>query len=212
MVILDEILEDGIVTNYEIISLQSTIKAYLDSVNTSPITLSTQILNGIIKGISFDNMISESEIRNLRQWLYDNIYLEGHFPFDKLLRTMEDVVEDSVITENELNYVKEVINGLLDPVEEMREAINSVENKVICLSGNFEYGEKSDVERYILKKGGSVVSGVSKKIDYLIIGNLECQAYSNGTYGTKVKKAIELNEKGLNIKIIKESDLFGNKS
>ena len=41
-----------------------------------------------------------------------------------------------------------------------------------------------------------------------MIGNCECQAYSNGTYGTKVKKAIEFNEKGCHIKIIKESDFF----
>ena len=32
--------------------------------------------------------------------------------------------------------------------------------------------------------------------------------YSNGTYGTKVKKAMEYNDKGCNIQIIKESDLL----
>ena len=36
----------------------------------------------------------------------------------------------------------------------------------------------------------------------------KCQAYSNGTYGTKVKKAIEYNEKGCNIQIVKEKDFF----
>ena len=43
-----------------------------------------------------------------------------------------------------------------------------------------------------------------------MIGDCECQAYSNGTYGTKVKKAIEYNEKGANIQIIKEFDFFTN--
>ena len=47
-----------------------------------------------------------------------------------------------------------------------------------------------------------------KTTDILMIGNCECQAYSNGTYGTKVKKAIEYNEKGCHIKIIQESDFF----
>ena len=51
-------------------------------------------------------------------------------------------------------------------------------------------------------------SSVKKTTDILMIGDFECQAYSNGTYGTKVKKAIEYNEKGCNITIIKESDFF----
>ena len=45
-------------------------------------------------------------------------------------------------------------------------------------------------------------------MDILIIWSNECQTYSNGTYGPKVKKAMEMIEKGSSIKIIKESDFF----
>jgi hypothetical protein len=41
-----------------------------------------------------------------------------------------------------------------------------------------------------------------------MVGKNECQAYSNGTYGTKVKKAMEYNEKGCHIEILKESDFL----
>ena len=49
---------------------------------------------------------------------------------------------------------------------------------------------------------------VTKKTDILIVGDFECQSYSNGSYGTKVKKAMEYNDKGLNIQIIKEKDFY----
>lgn len=205
---INNILIDNVVTNEEIIELQSTIQLYLDNVNTSAVTLSTQILNGIIKGIIADNEITEQEIKNLRQWLYDNIYLRGHYPFDQLLTTIENVLSDNTITKEELELINNLINSLLNPVEKMKSEINSIENQVVCLSGNFQYGQKSDVEEYIVRRGGTVVSGVSKKINVLIIGNNECQAYSNGTYGTKVKRTMELNEKGCKIKILKESDFF----
>lgn len=208
--VIDDIVLDDIFTNEEILELQLMIQNYLDNVKTSPITLSTQILNGMIKGIVADNEITDEEIRNLRQWLYENIYLVGHYPFDQLLSTIEKVLNDAIITADELNEIKEVINCLLNPVEKIKTEINSVENKVVCLSGNFAYGQKSDVEQYIVQRGGTVVSGVNKKVDILIIGNNECQAYSNGTYGTKVKKAMEMIEKGINIKILKESDFFTN--
>ncbi|MBQ8429350.1 MAG: hypothetical protein IJX30_04575 [Clostridia bacterium] len=210
LLMLDVIIVDGVVTIEEIIKLQSVIKSYLDIVSTSTITLATQILDGILKGILIDEKITEEECKNLRQWLYDNIYLAEHYPFDETIKVLDDVLEDSIITQEELDYITTRINQILNPVESLREQVNSVEGKHVCLSGNFAYGQKSDVEKEIVLKGGVIDSAVKKTTDILMIGNCECQAYANGTYGTKVKKAMEYNQKGCNIKIIKEADFFGN--
>ena len=184
---------------------------YIKEVSTNPVTLATQILDGILKGITVDGEISDDECKNLRQWLYDNIYLSDHFPFNKALETVDKVLEDSVLTQDEAEYLSSVIKDMLDPVESLKSDIYSVEGKHVCLSGNFAFeGQKPAVEKYIIERGGFVDSSVKKSTDYLVIGACECQAYSNGTYGTKVKKAIEYNEKGCNIQIIKETDFFAN--
>lgn len=206
--VLDKIIADGTITIEEIVELQGVVKAYLDVVSTSPITLATQILDGILRGITVDGQITESECKNLRQWLYDNIYLSDHFPFNKAMEVLDKVLEDSIITKEEAEYITHMINEMLNPVDCLKKEINSVDGKHVCLSGNFAYGQKSDVEKFIVSKGGIIDSSVKKSTDILMIGNCECQAYSNGTYGTKVKKAIEYNEKGSHIKIIKESDFF----
>ena len=206
--VLDKIILDGVITIEEIVELQGVVKAYLDVVSTSPITLATQILDGILRGITIDGEITESECKNLRQWLYDNIYLSDHFPFNKAMEVLDKVLEDSIITKEEAEYITHMINEMLNPVDCLKEEINSVDGKHVCLSGNFAYGQKSDVEKFIISKGGIIDTSVKKTTDILMIGNCECQAYSNGTYGTKVKKAIEFNEKGCHIKIIKEFDFF----
>ena len=206
--VMDKIIDDGVITVEEIVELQGVVKAYLDVVSTSPITLATQILDGILKGITVDGEITEIECKNLRQWLYDNIYLSDHFPFNKAMEILDKVLEDSIITKEEVEYITTMINEMLNPVDCLKEEINSVDGKHVCLSGNFAYGQKSDVEKFIVSKGGNIDTSVKKTTDILMIGNCECQAYSNGTYGTKVKKAIEYNEKGSHIKIIKESDFF----
>jgi DNA polymerase-3 subunit epsilon len=206
--VIDSIAADGKITIDEIIELQSTVKSFLDVVSTAPVTLATQILDGIMKGITVDGEISENECKSLRQWLYDNIYLSGHFPFDKILRTVEDVLADSRVTDEESAYLSSIINELLNPVDVLKTQINTVDGKHICISGNFAYGQKSDVEKYIIERGGFIDSSVKKNTDIILIGDCECQAYSNGTYGTKVKKAMEYNEKGCNIQIMKESDFF----
>ena len=185
---IDSILEDGVVTVDEIITLQCSVRKYLDLVSTSPVTLATQILDGILKGITVDGEVSEAECKNLRQWLYDNIYLADHFPFNKTIELIDKVLEDSVITKEESEFITAAIGEMLNPVEVLRTQVNSVEGKTVCLSGNFAYGSKADVEAYIVNHGGTIDKSVKKSTSILLIGDCECQAYSNGTYGTKVKK------------------------
>ncbi|TAH59195.1 MAG: hypothetical protein EWM50_08080, partial [Gottschalkiaceae bacterium] len=98
---INRILDDGVVTNNEILQLQATIKNYLNIITSSPITLATQILGGIMKGIVIDGKVTEDECKNLRQWLYDNIYLSGHYPFDKLIKILEEVLLDGIVTQQE---------------------------------------------------------------------------------------------------------------
>lgn len=205
---IDDILDDGIITVDEMVTLQGAVKSYLDIVSTSHVTMATQILDGILKGITVDGEISEAECKSLRQWLYDNIYLSDHYPFDKTIQVLDKILEDSIVTKEESEYMTSVINEMLNPVETLKVQVNSVDGKYVCLSGNFAYGKKSKVEEYIVARGGIIDSSLKKTTDILMIGANECQAYSNGTYGTKVKKAIEYNKKGCNIEIIKEDDFF----
>lgn len=206
--VIDEILADNIVTSEEISKLKDVVKKYIDVVNTSVITLSTQILNGIIKGMLTDDEISEAECRALNNWLYQNSYLAGHYPYDKLFDTIGQILEDNVLTLEEATLIKQTINALLDPVESLSEKVFSLKDKNICLSGNFAYGTKAKVEEYILSQGGRIDSTVKKSTHMLIVGSHECDSYSNGTYGTKVKKALEYNGKGSLIQIAKEVDII----
>lgn len=206
--VIDSITADRKINLDEIVELHSTVKSFLDIVSTAPVTLATQILDGILKGIIIDGKISEEECKCLRQWLYDNIYLSGHFPFDKVLETVETILADSQVTQEESAYLSMIIGELLDPVDTLKAQVNVIGGKHLCLSGNFAHGQKSDVEKYITEHGGLIDSSVKKSTDILIIGDCECQAYAFGTYGTKVKKAMEYNEHGCNIQIMKEMDLF----
>ena len=206
--IIDEIIADNIITSNEIDKLKNTIKQYLDVLSTSVITLSTQILNGIIKGIITDDEITGEECEQLRDWLYKNNYLSGHFPYDKLFSVLEKVLEDNILSKEEAYEIKDIINGLLDPVETLSKTVHSLKDKNICLSGNFSYGQKEFVEQYIIEQGGRIDKSIKKTTDILIVGDSGSDAYSNCNYGTKVKKAIEYNDKGSKIQIAKESDII----
>lgn len=205
---IDEILLDGVITLEEATQLRDVVAAYIDTVSNSMVTLSTQVLDGILKGISADGEVSEKECKMLQQWLYDCSYLSNHYPFDKITKLLEDVLADSIVTKEESEFLQKTIDELLNPVETTKVKIYGVEGKQVCLSGNFAFGKKAEVEAFIVEKGGTVTGTITRKTDMLIIGEYECQSYSNMHYGTKVKKAMEYNTNGCNIQIVKEKDFF----
>ena len=80
--------------------------------------------------------------------------------------------------------------------------------KIFVLSGDFTSGSKKEVEAKIAEKGGICKSGVTKKTDYLIVGGAGSDNWKFGNYGAKVSKALEMQENGHPIVILKESDLM----
>jgi hypothetical protein len=75
---------------------------------------------------------------------------------------------------------------------------------VCCLTGDFKAGPKSIIEEKIKGQGGKCVSSMSAKVDVLIVGELGSEAWAFGNYGTKVQKALELQQAGSSTIIVRE--------
>ena len=205
---IDEITSDGVITSDELHGLHGIMTKYFQTLSSSEITIATQVLAGILKGIASDKEVTFDECNELRKWLYKNEYLRGHFPFDRIMELLDKVLEDNQITEDESSLLLSEIDGILNPVATIKSQISDVKGQNVCLSGNFAYGPKAKVEHYIDDRGGVIVGNVSKKLNILIIGDMECEAYAHGTYGTKTKKALELIAQGCPILLIKEKEFF----
>lgn len=83
-----------------------------------------------------------------------------------------------------------------------------IKGKNICLSGDFQAGTKVEVQIYIEDMGGIMQKNVTSKTDYLIVGELGSPTWVAGIYGNKIKKALGLQAKGKQIKILREKDFF----
>lgn len=201
--IINSILSDNIITLDELNILKSNISTYVNQLNSTPETLATQELQGIINGIESDSVINEQEILTLREWLYQNTFLKGHFPYDSLFKEIESILEDNIITEEEISNLKKVFVQIKNPVSLINKEIVIFNNTSFCLSGDFAHGTKKEIENHIISKGGTIDKNVKKTTNYLVLGNEGSQRYSNGNYGTKFKKA-----KDYNIPVIKEEQLF----
>jgi len=205
--ILETVLEDGVLTKDEydsllcLISMQATSERYTDT------TLSMQILMGIVKGIVSDNVINEKEMQALYRWMQSHESLKGNYPFDKIFKALTESLADGIIDQEEEKILFEIFGQFLTPTQSNSCSL-ILSGTTCCLTGNFNTGSKADIEKHIVKCGGLCIPTITKEVDYLIVGGQGSEAWVYGNYGTKVKKALQMQEKGHKIQIIGETKLF----
>lgn len=205
--LLDEVLADEYITYEEYKALMEYFQVYRSSNIYSDSTLSMQILKGIIRGIEADRKVNTKEAQELYKWMKENAKLKGNYPFDKIFNTLEHVLENNEIDQDEEKLLLDIFKQFTNPEEVSCTEID-FNGKVCCLTGTFSYGSKSDVEKLIVTRGGSCINGLNKTVDYLIVGGQGSDSWKYGNYGSKVNKAIQMQEKGSKIQIISEKALI----
>lgn len=181
-------------------------KASVRQVQPSETTLRLHTLQTILKSISADGVLTTEEVAVLEDWMISNQTLEGNYPFDKVFRTVRQATQDGVLDNQEKKEMLDLFNRITDPVGHTECGCFDIRGKVFCLTGEFKAGGRGVIEAHLVSLGGVASKSVTKKTDYLIVGEFGSDAWSAGNYGTKVKKAMELQEKGCSIEIVKESE------
>lgn len=59
-------------------------------------TQSLLMLNGILEGITCDNVLTEEEVNYLNRWMYANEDLKGNYPYDKIFSILSGALEDGI--------------------------------------------------------------------------------------------------------------------
>lgn len=179
------------------------------SKHVSDNTLKTNALRSIVKSVCLDGQVTEDEVLLLRSWIDNHPELAKEFPYALIQSSIEESLRDGILDSKELQQLFKTFLFLLDPLSSTFpcDSVDFV-GKMICLSGNFDYGTKEEVENLLKGLGATVHPRVVSKLDYLIVGNHASEEWSFGQYGQKIKQAIQLQMKGKPIKILKESDLM----
>jgi DNA ligase (NAD+) len=81
----------------------------------------------------------------------------------------------------------------------------ALSGKSFLFTGKLAAMERSEAEKKVEAEGGEIAFGVSKDLDYLVIGS---EGYKNREKGNKWIKAEALIQKGADIKIIPEEDFL----
>lgn len=169
-------------------------------------TKEMQKLQLLVSAIMKDSDISDGEINELRAWLEAHSELKGFYPFDKIFEVVEGIMLDGVMDAEEKELLLGILDAFINPQTQNVEI--DFNGKLVCLSGDFNYGSKSKVEEWLCAKGAQIAKSVTGKLDVLILGEAGSAAWKYGNYGSKYEKACQLNEKGKKIVIVKEGDVI----
>lgn len=175
---------------------------------SNPITKGLQTLQGILIGITCDDVLTKEELLRLNEWLNNNETLKGNFPYDIIYDAVCKVLEDGIIEQSELDFLLGFFKQQIDPIStESSDTDIDLNRKAVCITGDFDGGSRDEILEKLEIKGAIISNNVTRKTDILLVGSKGSDKWSNGNYGNKVKKALELQEKGHKIIIIKESDV-----
>lgn len=221
---LSDILADKIITTEESEDLLELIHHVLDyrkpEKNRDQEKANTNILLGIIQGIMADSKINDDEVLSLNKWLTNNPLTSWPAPIIK--QKLEEILADGIITTEEKDDLKQLLSslgankltttgsvtGLTATFGTTTPEAITVQGKLFCFTGTFIYGNRSACENLVFELGGKSVKNISQKTDYLILGELPSKDWITSSYGLKIQAALELKNKGLDIKMLTEETWF----
>ncbi|MFB9076475.1 BRCT domain-containing protein [Flavobacterium procerum] len=189
------------------------------------VTSDLQILQGLCHGILADGVITDKEVYDLQKWLDENEHLNTYYPYDEIRSLVLSVLSDNKIDDEEkvvlMAFFKQFAKIQDDEVRQnIENATIDVnisglctsepevifEGKTFCITGVLQRGNREHLHRDIIKLGGIPTDSITKKTDYLIVGDNGNPAWAFSCYGRKVEKAINLRKEGHTIMLIHEFD------
>lgn len=198
-----------------------------DNYYYNAVTADLQTLQGLCHGILSDGEINEKEIYDLHKWLEENEHLNSYYPYDEIRSLVLSIISDKKITEDEILVLKAYFNQFVNITDKAikekldKETIDvnisglctsepNVEfpGKTFCITGVLKSGNRESLKKQIEDLGGIPTESLTKKTDYLIVGDNGNPAWAFSCYGRKVEKAINFRKEGHTIMLIHEFDFF----
>lgn len=198
-----------------------------DSYYYNAVTADLQTLQGLCHGILADGVINDQEVYDLYKWLGQNEHLTSYYPYDELRSLVLSIISDKKIEEEEKlvlkaffrNFIKLQDEEINAKIKDETVGINieslctsepevTFEGKTFCITGVLNRGNRQQLKKDIQSLGGTTIDNVSKKTDYLIVGDNGNPAWAFACYGRKVEKALTMRKEGHTIMLIHEYDFF----
>lgn len=224
---LSEALSDGVLDREEIEDLKWLCgKLAPEAHYYNGITAQMQELQGVLGGIVADGVVTDTEIRELREWVHNSEHLKTCWPYDEIDSLLTQVLKDGIIDADErqmlMHFLSEFTSvtgnrAIALPLEDVDKPIQGIcatcpeiafPDRLFCFTGTSTRLARDSLATLVRGLGGDFHPTIKAEVDYLVIGarGNPCWAYS--CYGRKVEQAIKLRRQGCSLLIVHENDFW----
>ncbi len=176
----------------------------------------TSELIGLARGVIADGVLSDGEIEYLHKWLAASAGVVAHPLLAPLLVRVEEILADGLVDAEERADLMAALMALTGDDFEVGEALKATtlplcapvpeidfQERAFCFTGTFAFGKRAVCESAVTERGG-IAGSLTKKTDFLVIGEYATDSWAQSSYGRKIEKAAMMRANGGIIRIIHE--------
>lgn len=174
-------------------------------------------LIGLSKGITADKAVNQAEAEFLRNWLIQNKKASDNPIILNLLEKVDSMLEDGVLDTEESEELLSVLHKITGesseegelgktttlPVDEPMPSV-TFQDSTFVFTGTCAFGTRKQCHEATESLGGACVRGITKSLDFLVLGTYVTDSWVHENFGRKIEKAIEYRDSGEPIAIITE--------
>lgn len=172
-------------------------------------------LTGLCKGAILDGSINQTEAKGIMAWLDTHIHCLDTWPASVLYDRLRGMLADGTLDSDEERDLLGLLTQFATP-ENVRGGVPSalpidqpappitIGGHSFCFTGVFDYGSRAKCEQAVSERSGIAANGITKKLHYLVIGNIGSEFWKHSTFGTKIAKAVEYRDAGAPLIIVSE--------
>lgn len=173
---------------------------------------------GLVRGVIADGVVTSDEAEQLAAWTRENPEVAARWPANLLTRRLERIFLDGRVDSRERKHLAAILGQLAENPMGLAEGFRLAsdlpltrpqpemvfEGSTFVFAGEMAYGPIRACERETEELGGLCERSVSRRTDYLVIGSIAAQDWSQAGFGALVDEVIHLRRRGNEVAVVPE--------
>jgi NAD-dependent DNA ligase len=173
---------------------------------------------GLVRGVIADGKVTEEEAQRLSEWTLEHPEVATLYPVNLLSRRLERIFRDGRVDAREKTRLSAMLSQLaenpsgfgggfplatdLPTTQPPPEVV--FEGQAFVFAGEMSYGPTHACEREVVELGGRCEGAVNRRTDYVVIGSLSANDWSQLDFGKLIDEVVQYRARGVPIAVITE--------
>jgi hypothetical protein len=171
---------------------------------------------GLVRGVLADGRVSAEEADRLGRWAREQPDVAKRWPANLLVRRLEKIQRDGKLDARERAHLEGLLGQLARnsgglgfplatdlPVDVPPPEV-VFEGRTFVFAGEMAYGPTRACEREVAELGGQCERAVSRRTDYVVLGSLSADEWSQEALGPVLDTVVQYRARGVPVAVISE--------